>query len=87
MLGPCLENVAPFAETWDPTQTCPRSKNGNKLRTAFTNVRTTTPLYPTIGLHSRNETVTVNFGSKPFRFDLEGMLAEEQAQEQAAIRR
>lgn len=50
-------------------------------------MRPASPLFPTVGLHSRNETIAANFGGKPFRFDLEGMLAEEAAAEQAAIRR
>ncbi|KAI8467332.1 MAG: SPRY-domain-containing protein [Monoraphidium minutum] len=62
------------------------TKNGNKLRTAFTNVRGAAGLIPTVGLHSRNESVALNFGAKPFRFDLESMIAEEKAAEQAAIR-
>eukprot|EP01023_Acetabularia_acetabulum_P029617 TRINITY_DN27945_c0_g1_i16.p1 TRINITY_DN27945_c0_g1~~TRINITY_DN27945_c0_g1_i16.p1 ORF type:complete len:471 (+),score=48.06 TRINITY_DN27945_c0_g1_i16:188-1600(+) len=33
-------------------------------------------LTPTIGLHSKNESVEVNFGAKPFKFDLEGMVEE-----------
>ena len=63
-----------------------RSKNGNRLRTAFTNVRNGAALAPTVGLHSRGETLSLNFGGRPFRFDLEGMLAEEAAAERAAVR-
>lgn len=64
-----------------------RSKNGNKLRTAFSNVRGAGgALIPAVGLHSRGEAVAVNFGARPFRFDLEGMVAEEAAAQQAAIR-
>ena len=60
------------------------TKNGKKLGTAFQNVKGT--LYPTIGLHSQNEKVELNFGSRPFQFDVEGMIAEEREQRAAAIR-
>jgi len=33
--------------------------------------------HATIGLHSLNESVTFNFGNKPFKFDLEKMILEE----------
>ncbi|KXZ54134.1 hypothetical protein GPECTOR_5g234 [Gonium pectorale] len=59
------------------------TKNGSKLKPAHRPVRT--GLYPTIGLHSKGELVQVNFGAKPFVFDLEGMLAEEKAAQRAAI--
>jgi hypothetical protein len=59
------------------------TKNGKKLGIAFQNVKAT--LYPTIGLHSQNENVEVNFGAKPFQFDIEGMIAEEREQRQFAI--
>eukprot|EP01119_Soliformovum_irregulare_P021857 TRINITY_DN7356_c0_g1_i1.p1 TRINITY_DN7356_c0_g1~~TRINITY_DN7356_c0_g1_i1.p1 ORF type:complete len:411 (-),score=88.29 TRINITY_DN7356_c0_g1_i1:526-1758(-) len=50
------------------------TKNGKYLGTAFRKVRGT--LYPTIGMHSAKESITVNFGQKPFKFDLDGMLME-----------
>lgn len=58
-----------------------------KLRTAFRGVlvHTPAPLFPTVGLHSRGECIQVNFGQAPFKFDLEGMLAEEHAATRAAI--
>ena len=59
------------------------TKNGKKLGVAFQNVKAT--LYPTIGLHSQNEHVEVNFGAKPFQFDIEGMIAEEREQRQLAV--
>ena len=43
--------------------------NGVKLKVAFRNVKASA-LFPTVGLHSRGEAVEVNFGAKPFRFDL-----------------
>eukprot|EP00198_Chlamydomonas_reinhardtii_P005705 XP_001695041.1 predicted protein [Chlamydomonas reinhardtii] len=61
------------------------TKNGTKLKAAHRPVRG--GLYPTIGLHSKGEMVQVNFGAKPFVFDLEGMLAEERAAQRAAVER
>ncbi|WOL14262.1 ran-binding protein 10 [Canna indica] len=43
------------------------------------------PLYPTIAVHSQNEQVTVNFGKKPFLFDIEGYMLEERLKQQAVI--
>lgn len=45
------------------------TKNGEYLDVAFKDVPGF--LYPTIGLHSPGEHVLVNFGSKPFMFDIE----------------
>ncbi|QDZ21211.1 SPRY domain-containing protein [Chloropicon primus] len=59
------------------------TKNGKKLGVAFSNVKAT--LFPTVGLHSQNEHVEVNFGAKPFQFDIEGMIAEEREQRQFAV--
>lgn len=59
------------------------TKNGTKLKTAFKGVKG--PLYPTVGLHSKNECVEVNFGQKPFKFDIEGMIQEEREQQRAAV--
>lgn len=44
-------------------------------------------MYPTIGLHSLNEKVEVNFGKKPFEFDLEGMMLEENENLQSEIKK
>ncbi|CAL9086394.1 unnamed protein product [Musa acuminata var. zebrina] len=43
------------------------------------------PLYPSIAVHSQNEEVTVNFGKKPFLFDIEGLILEERLKQQAMI--
>src|SRR5690606_32332817 len=48
------------------------TKNGKYLGCAFYNV--CKKLYPTIGLHSYGERVTANFGSLPFKFDIQQML-------------
>ncbi|KAG2484878.1 hypothetical protein HYH03_016362 [Edaphochlamys debaryana] len=61
------------------------TKNGTKLKLAHRPVRA--GLYPTVGLHSKGEMVQVNFGAKPWVFDLEGMLAEERAVQRAAVQR
>ncbi|KAG2437400.1 hypothetical protein HXX76_006052 [Chlamydomonas incerta] len=61
------------------------TKNGTKLKAAHRPVRG--GLYPTIGLHSKGEMVQLNFGARPFVFDLEGMLAEERAAQRAAVER
>jgi len=37
--------------------------------------------------HSYGESITVNFGQSPFTFNIEGWLAEEKAQEEAAVQR
>lgn len=60
------------------------TKNGKFMKVAFEGVRG--ELYPTIGLHSRNECVEVNFGQKPFVYDLDGMLQEEEAKLQSEIK-
>ncbi|BBN00100.1 Ran-binding protein 9/10 [Marchantia polymorpha subsp. ruderalis] len=43
------------------------------------------PLYPTIGLHSPSEKVEVNFGQKPFIFDIEAMVQEERERRQRSV--
>ena len=41
--------------------------------------------YATIGLHSLNECVTLNFGSKPFKFDLEKLILDEKRESVKSI--
>ncbi|KAL3159307.1 hypothetical protein ABBQ32_011261 [Trebouxia sp. C0010 RCD-2024] len=58
------------------------TKNGKLLGTAFRNVP---PLrfYPTIGMYSRGESVSVNFGASTFAFDLQGQIEKtKQAQQE-----
>jgi len=50
--------------------------NGEYTGPAFKDVELK-EFHATIGLHSLNESVTFNFGSKPFKFDLEKMILEE----------
>ncbi|KAK3254437.1 hypothetical protein CYMTET_36345 [Cymbomonas tetramitiformis] len=59
------------------------TKNGRLFPTAFRDVRL--PLYPTIAVHSKNECVEVNFGAKPFVFDLEAVVAKERQAQQDAV--
>ena len=53
--------------------------------TVTTSSLTSGSLYPTIGLHSRGEKVTANFGAAPFRFDLEGAVDAARARAKAAV--
>ncbi|KAF3445446.1 hypothetical protein FNV43_RR10622 [Rhamnella rubrinervis] len=43
------------------------------------------PLFPTIAVHSQNEEVHVNFGQKPFAFDLKEFEAQERMKQQMTI--
>lgn len=53
--------------------------------TVTTSSLTVGPLYPTIGLHSRGEKVTANFGAAPFRYDVEGAVVAARARARAAV--
>lgn len=59
------------------------TKNGKALTGVYKDVKT--PLYPTIGLHSLNEKVEVNFGQRKFLFDVETMILEERVRRQCAV--
>ncbi|CAI5984697.1 unnamed protein product [Closterium sp. NIES-64] len=61
------------------------TKNGKSLGPAFRDVKG--ELFPTIGLHSPNERVEVNFGQKPFLFDVQGMVMDERTKVQRSIDR
>ncbi|GAA5941566.1 uncharacterized protein JCM15063_001623 [Sporobolomyces koalae] len=52
------------------------TKNGVFLGYAFSNL--SGQLYPTIGLRTPNESVRVNFGQKPFQFDIESLVLDRQ---------
>ncbi|KAI4295020.1 hypothetical protein MLD38_040710 [Melastoma candidum] len=43
------------------------------------------PLFPTVAVHSQNEEVHVNFGQKPFDFDIKAFEAHERTKLQATI--
>jgi len=65
------------------SQTVYFTKNGKFVGSAPKDVNG--PLYPTIGLHSPNEKVDVNFGQRPFVFDIEQLAQEEREKCQAII--
>ncbi|XP_030521989.1 ran-binding protein M homolog isoform X2 [Rhodamnia argentea] len=43
------------------------------------------PLFPTISVHSLNEEIDVNFGQKPFAFDIKAYEAQERMRQQSTI--
>eukprot|EP00242_Pyramimonas_sp_CCMP2087_P016646 CAMPEP_0198207392 /NCGR_PEP_ID=MMETSP1445-20131203/10846_1 /TAXON_ID=36898 /ORGANISM="Pyramimonas sp., Strain CCMP2087" /LENGTH=406 /DNA_ID=CAMNT_0043880401 /DNA_START=223 /DNA_END=1439 /DNA_ORIENTATION=+ len=57
--------------------------NGKFIGIAFHDIKL--PLYATVGLHSKNEHITVNFGQKPFVFDIAALIAEERLQVQKTV--
>jgi len=57
------------------------TKNGKLLDIAYHQVKL--PLYPTIGLHSTNECVEVNFGQKKFMYDIDGLIQREHINQQS----
>lgn len=59
------------------------TKNGKLVNSVFKDVKA--PLYPTIGLHSPNEKVEVNFGQRPFAYDAEALVQEERERRQRAV--
>ncbi|KAJ5070780.1 ran-binding protein [Anaeramoeba ignava] len=54
------------------------TKNGISLPTAFQQVETKQKLYPIVGLRSRGEIITANFGKSPFKFDIESYFLDHQ---------
>ena len=61
------------------------TRNGQHLGVAFSDVPP--QLYPTVGLHSPNEAVALNFGEAPFAFDARGHVAalRRESEQQAAL--
>lgn len=51
--------------------------------TAFTNVKGV--LYPTVSLHSPGEKIWINFGTTPFRFNIEGYIRDQQEKVEATM--
>ncbi|KAI6691263.1 hypothetical protein NL676_028091 [Syzygium grande] len=43
------------------------------------------PLFPTVSVHSQNEEINVNFGQKPFAFDIKAYEAQERMRQQATV--
>lgn len=63
------------------------TKNGVHLGVAFRGAKL--PLWPSVGLHSPGERVTLNFGAdpaRPFAYDLRALLRAEQAEERHKAR-
>lgn len=59
------------------------TRNGKILSGIYKDVKAL--LYPTIGLHSPNEQVEVNFGQRKFMFDVETMMLEERGRRHRAV--
>ncbi|XP_061362836.1 ran-binding protein M homolog isoform X2 [Gastrolobium bilobum] len=59
------------------------TKNGQVVGTIYKDMKG--PLFPTIAVHSQNEEVHVNFGQKPFTFDLKEFEAQERMKQQLKI--
>ncbi|OVA16367.1 B30.2/SPRY domain [Macleaya cordata] len=65
------------------SQECFFTKNGELVGKLYKDVKG--PLYPTIAVHSQNEEVNVNFGQKPFVFDIKAFALEERLKQQMTI--
>lgn len=50
------------------------TKNGVQLGTAFKDLKERGKLYPSVGLRTPNEHVRINFGERPFIFDIDGYI-------------
>ncbi|KAL8225684.1 hypothetical protein R6Q57_018241 [Mikania cordata] len=61
------------------------TKNGQVVGTVEKDVKG--PLYPTVGVHSQNEEVSVNFGKDPFVFDIKAYEATQRAKQNTLIER
>ncbi|KAF3621927.1 putative F-box protein-like [Capsicum annuum] len=59
------------------------TKNGAVVGAVFKDVKG--PLFPTVAVHSQHEVVNVNFGKKPFVFDLKAYEAQERAKQNSTI--
>ncbi|KAF3956975.1 hypothetical protein CMV_017963 [Castanea mollissima] len=59
------------------------TKNGRVVGTVYNDVKGS--LFPTIAVHSQNEEVHVNFGQKPFAFDLEDFEKRERMKQQTTV--
>ncbi|KAK4793442.1 hypothetical protein SAY86_023877 [Trapa natans] len=59
------------------------TKNGTVVGTVYKDMKG--PLFPTVAVHSQNEEVHVNFGQKPFEFDLKAFEMQERLKQQASI--
>ena len=59
------------------------TKNGQVVGSVYKDMKG--PLFPTIAVHSQNEEVHVNFGQKPFTFDLKEFETQERMKQQLKI--
>ncbi|KAK7341025.1 hypothetical protein VNO80_23949 [Phaseolus coccineus] len=59
------------------------TKNGQVVGSVYKDMKG--PFFPTIAVHSQNEEVHVNFGQKPFTFDLKEFEAQERMKQQLKI--
>jgi hypothetical protein len=55
--------------------------------TAFRDIKSDTPYYPTVGMKKHGETLRANFGQEPFAFDIDKVVQDEKAAIQAEINR
>ncbi|KAF2234106.1 SPRY-domain-containing protein [Viridothelium virens] len=55
------------------------TKNGVNLGTAFNDIGRDKPYYPSVGMKKAGDYLQVNFGDKPFVFDIDGMMRDEKA--------
>ncbi|KAF1914301.1 CTLH/CRA C-terminal to lish motif domain-containing protein [Ampelomyces quisqualis] len=69
------------------TNTAFFTKNGQMLGTAFRDLKTDVPYYPTVGMKKPGETLSANFGQEPFAFDIDKMVTDEKAAIHAEIAR
>jgi hypothetical protein len=53
--------------------------------TAFRDLKTDIPYYPTVGMKKHGEILSANFGQEPFAFDIDKMVTDEKAAIQAEI--
>lgn len=61
------------------------TKNGHLIGTAFRDIKTSQPWYPTVGMKKTGETLKANFGQEPFAFDIDKMVQAEKAAIKAEI--
>ncbi|KAF5732798.1 ran-binding protein 10-like [Tripterygium wilfordii] len=59
------------------------TKNGTIVGTVYKDIKG--PLFPTVAVHSQNEEIEVNFGQRPFAFDLKEYEAQERMRQQMTI--
>ena len=63
------------------SRSCFFTKNGKYIGLAFKDMREDLTLFPTIGMNSIGEKVEVNFGGKPFAYNIELEIILQEAHE------